>query len=57
MFDNIKLDYDVKYFNEMSKEEIEKFINSKEADAVIELKQNNGTISFDYIVEEKKWIC
>lgn len=53
MFDELKLDYDIKYFNNLSKEDIEVTLNTGAADSVIEIKQDNGVVSFDYLVEEK----
>lgn len=53
MFDQLELDYDIKYHNQMSDEEIEKNINDETTDVVIKLKQDNGIVSFDYLVEEK----
>lgn len=52
MFSQMNLEYDIEYYSQMSEEDIETALNDETVDAVILLKQNDGVVSFDYIVEE-----
>lgn len=51
-FNQIELGYNIEYFTNKSLDDIKNEIDEEKIDGAVVLKQDNGIISFDYIVKE-----